>query len=97
MDRRWGGWVFFVSPAVGKSGRTHFPAWFYVLLGWAVIAVAFFAPSIRLQVLDTALGLVLIMMGHEIEVSYLLSRVEKLESEVARPSVCSTRGATDEL
>lgn len=76
-----GGWVCFVSPALGKSGRTLFPAWSYVLSGWSVIAMAFFfAPSIRLQIVNTALGLVFIMMGHQIEVSDLLCRVEKLES-----------------
>lgn len=93
-----GGWVCFVSPALGKSGRSLFPAWSYVLSGWGVIAVAFFfAPSIRLQIVNTALGLVFMMMGRQIKVSHLLCRVETLESEVARPGVVPTRGTTDEV
>jgi len=99
MAQKWGGWVVFVSPATNKSGRTLFPAWSYVLLGWAIIVFVGFSQgiSIRLRVVDTALGLVFIMMGHQIEVNSLLGRVERLELKVAPPSVCTARGDTDEL
>jgi len=77
----------FVPPALGKSGRTFLPAWSYVLFGWAVMALANLTPKNKLVVVNTAIGLLFIIMGQSIEIKYLQNRVEKLESEVLKNAV----------